>query len=87
MLLGFFTIFCVYYSNSNWTAYFPINSNKLFDGKGRVYNVPKILDNLHAFEDVKYRQYGPPYFSANLALYGAYFFMYPSTIAHHFVTE
>lgn len=49
--------------------------------------MPKILDNRHAFEDVKYRQYGPPYFSANLALYGAYFFMYPSTIAHHFVTE
>lgn len=88
MVLAFITILAVYYTNSNWTAYFPINSNKLFDGKAHVYDIRNLLNDDHAFDDAKYRRYGPPYFSAaNLITYGAYFFMYPFAIIYHFITE
>lgn len=88
MMLAFATILGVYYSNSNWTAYFPINSNKLYDGKAAIYDIRNIIDDNHGFDNSKYRLYGPPYFSAaNLVTYGAYFFMYPFAILYHFITE
>ena len=87
-MLGFFVILAVYYSNNKWTGYFPINSNKLYDNKGKIYDVHKILDDNSAFSNEKYQQMGPPYFSAaNLVLYGAYFAMYPFAIIYNFVTE
>lgn len=88
MILGFFTILTVYYTNNKWTAYFPINSNRLFNNRGEVYNVKQILNEKSAFDEAKYLKYGPPYFSAaNLVLYGAYFFMYPFAILYHTATE
>ncbi|GBL51314.1 OPT_family_small_oligopeptide_transporter [Candidozyma auris] len=88
MLLGFVTILMVYYSNNKWTSYFPINSNRLFNNKGEVYNVKKILNENKSFDHKKYMEYGPPYFAAaNLVLYGAYFCMYPFAILYHTVTE
>lgn len=88
MILAFFTIVGVYYTNNKWTAYFPINSNKLFDGKGQIYDIRNILNENHGFDNLKYSTYGPPYFSAaNLVTYGAYFFMYPFAILYHFITE
>ncbi|KAM9912117.1 hypothetical protein OXX69_002849 [Metschnikowia pulcherrima] len=87
-ILAFFTILAVYYSNNKWTAYFPINSNRLFNNKGEIYDVHRILNDDSEFDVKKYVQYGPPYFSAaNLVLYGAYFFMYPFAIFYHTVTE
>lgn len=87
-IFALFTILGVYYTNNKWTAYFPINSNKLFDGKGQIYKIRNILGDNHGFDDSKYRTYGPPYFSAaNLVTYGAYFFMYPFAILYHFITE
>lgn len=88
MCIGFFTILIVYYTNNKWTAYFPINSNRLFDNKGKVYDIHKILNDESGFDKEKYLKYGPPYFSAaNLVLYGAYFCMYPFAILYHTVTE
>lgn len=88
MLLACFTILAVYYSNNKWTAYFPINSNRLFDNRGKIYDVHKILNDKSQFDQQKYLQYGPPYFSAaNLVLYGAYFFLYPFAILYHTITE
>lgn len=87
-VLGFCTILLVYYTNNKWTAYFPINSNRLFNNKGKVYDVKKILNENSAFDNDKYMKYGPPYFSAaNLVLYGAYFCLYPFAILYHLVTE
>ncbi|KAF8000666.1 hypothetical protein HF325_004455 [Metschnikowia pulcherrima] len=87
-ILAFFTILAIYYSNNKWTAYFPINSNRLFNNKGEIYDVHRILNDDSEFDVKKYVQYGPPYFSAaNLVLYGAYFFMYPFAIFYHTVTE
>ncbi|KAK6454841.1 oligopeptide transporter protein [Scheffersomyces xylosifermentans] len=86
--LGFFVIIIVYYTNNKWTGYIPINSNRLFNNKGESYNIHDILTSDNAFDDKKYREIGPPYFSAaNLVLYGAYFCLYPFAILYHFVTE
>lgn len=88
MIIAFFTILIVYYTNNKWTAYFPINSNRLFNNRGEIYDVHKILNSESAFDQQKYLKYGPPYFSAaNLVLYGAYFFLYPFAILYHTVTE
>ncbi|ODV81732.1 OPT-domain-containing protein [Suhomyces tanzawaensis NRRL Y-17324] len=88
MVMGFFVILIVYYSNNKWTAYFPINSNKLFNNKGEIYKVHEILDENNAFDNKKYLEVGPPYFSAaNLVLYGAYFALYPFAILYNFATE
>lgn len=87
-MLGFFIILGVYYSNNNWTAYFPINSNRLFNNKGKVYQVHDILDENNSFDHKKYLEVGPPYFSAaNLVLYGAFFVLYPFAILYQLVTE
>ncbi|KAK6203493.1 oligopeptide transporter protein [Scheffersomyces amazonensis] len=87
-ILAFFVILLVYYTNNNWTGYLPINSNRLFNNKGQVYNVHDILDDNNLFDDSKYQKVGPPYFSAaNLVLYGAHFCLYPFAILYHFATE
>ncbi|KAI5959449.1 OPT6 [Candida theae] len=87
-IIGFFVIVIVYYSNNYFTAYFPINSNKLFNNKAEIYDVHSILNEKSQFSDDKYQQIGPPYFSAaNLVLYGAHFCLYPFAILYQFVTE
>ena len=43
--LGFIIILIVYYTNNNWTAYLPINSNRLFNNKAQLYNVHDILND------------------------------------------
>ncbi|CAH2354965.1 oligopeptide transporter 2 [[Candida] railenensis] len=87
-ILGFFVILAVYYTNNNWTGYLKINTNRLFNNKGGVFNVHDILNENNHFDNKKYKEVGPPYFSAaNLVVYGAYFCLYPFAILYHFVTE
>jgi OPT family small oligopeptide transporter len=80
LLAGAILIPAVYYSNYKWTSYLPINSNKLYTNKGEPYNTTMILtDGL--FDEKKYEQYSPPFYSAaNLVLYGAFFALYPYAI-------
>lgn len=70
-------IIAIYYSNNNYTRWLPINSNRLYDNKGKQYKVTKILTNF-VFDEEKYKSYSPPYYTAaNLMLYGAFFAIYP----------
>lgn len=86
--LGFLIIIILYYTNNNWTAYLPINSNRLFNNKGEVYKIHDILDENNAFDQNKYLDVGPPYFSsANLLIYLAFFVLYPFSILFHVATE
>lgn len=87
-LTAFFVILSVYYTNNKWTAYFPINSNRLFNNKAELYKVHDLLNDKLQFDPEKYKEIGPPYFSAaNLVLYGAYFALYPFAILYNFVVE
>ncbi|CAK9684795.1 OPT family small oligopeptide transporter [Candida parapsilosis] len=87
-LIGFVVILIVYYTNNYFTAYFPINSNKLYNNKAQIYDVHSILNEKNQFSNEKYQEVGPPYFSAaNLVLYGANFCLYPFAILYQLVTE
>ncbi|QNP96307.1 Oligopeptide transporter 5 [Yarrowia lipolytica] len=75
-LFGGLVILALYYSNNSWTGYIPINSNRLFDNKGKAFNVTRILTN-YRFDREKYLAYSTPYYSAgNLVLYSAFFAVY-----------
>lgn len=87
-VLAFFVICIIYYTNNKWTAYLPINTNELFNNKGEVYKVHNILNKDNHFDQNKYKEIGPPYFSAaNLVVYGAYFALYPFAIFYHILSE
>jgi OPT family small oligopeptide transporter len=87
-ILAFIVILIVYYTNNKWTGYLPINSNRLYDNEGKVYDIRQILDDKNYFDNDRYQQYLPPYFSAaNLVLYGANFALYPFAILYHFIVE
>lgn len=77
VMMAFFCIVGVYYSNYYWSAYLPINSNSIFTNTGASYQVSEVLtDGLLDLE--KYRAYSPPLYSAaNLVTYGAFFAIYP----------
>lgn len=85
--IAFFCILGVFYSNYKWTGYIPINSNSLYTNKSERYVVTKILtENL--FDDQKYREYSPPFYSAaNLVVYGASFAIYPFSFIYTFIVE
>ncbi|KAI5965582.1 OPT6 [Candida pseudojiufengensis] len=87
-ILGFLVILLVYYTNHYYSSYFPINSNYLFNNKAKVYDIHSILNEKNQFDDKKYQEVGPPYFSAaNLVIYGAHFCLYPFSILYNFATE
>ncbi|KAB8285324.1 OPT oligopeptide transporter protein-domain-containing protein [Yarrowia lipolytica] len=73
---GGLVILAVYYTNNSWTAHIPINSNRLFDNKGKSFNVTRILTD-YKFDKEKFLNYSTPYYSAgNLVLYSAFFSIY-----------
>ncbi|KAL6454682.1 LOW QUALITY PROTEIN: OPT2 Oligopeptide transporter 2 [Candida maltosa Xu316] len=84
-VLAFFAILGIWYSNYKWTAYLPINSNALFTNTGARYTVGSVVDlETSLFDNDKYQEVGPPFYSAaNLVVYGSFFALYP----FHFVYE
>lgn len=88
MLVGFFAILGVWYTNYKWSGYLPINSNALFTNTGDTYSVQKVLNSNSVFDNDKYQVYCPPFYTAaNLVLYGAFFAIYPFTIVFVFVSN
>ncbi|CAI5756014.1 unnamed protein product [Candida verbasci] len=84
MFISFFAIVGVWYNNYKWAGYVPINSNSLFTNTGDYYSVRAIVNENSSFDNEKYQEYGPPFYSAsNLVSYGAFFALYP----FHFVYE
>ncbi|KAG5422290.1 hypothetical protein I9W82_001385 [Candida metapsilosis] len=84
LVVSMFAVIGVYYSNTSWTGYLPINSQYLFSNKGKSYSVKAIVNENSLFDDKKYQEIGPPFYSAGqLVSYGAFFALYP----FHFVYE
>ncbi|CCE41472.1 uncharacterized protein CPAR2_800240 [Candida parapsilosis] len=84
MFIGFFAILGIWYSNYKWTGYMPINSNALFTNTGESYSVRAVVNENSLFDNEKYQEIGPPFYTAaNLVVYGAFFAIYP----FHFVYE
>ncbi|KAJ0385808.1 hypothetical protein COL922a_005612 [Colletotrichum nupharicola] len=81
-LLGF-VIMGIYYTNAWNTAYIPINSNRVFDHFGELYNVSRALDDRGMYDHEKYMDYSAAYLgAANTLVYGSFFALYSAAITH-----
>ncbi|KAF5674560.1 sexual differentiation process isp4 [Fusarium heterosporum] len=82
-LLSFFFILGIYYGNAYYTAYLPVNSNRVFDNFGALYNVSAILDERGIFDPEKYEMYSPAFLTAaHLGSYVFFFAIYTAAIAY-----
>ncbi|KAJ7064276.1 OPT-domain-containing protein [Mycena amicta] len=65
----------LWFSNTWFTSYFPINSNHVYDNTGNLYTVSKAVGNNTLFDKELYDNYSPAYLAAgNILLYGALIF-------------
>lgn len=82
-MLTFPIIAAIWYTNTWYTAYLPINSNGVFDNTGNRYNVSRAVNAQTLFNAESYRAYSPAYLAAgNLILYAVFFALYTATITH-----
>ncbi|AOW05647.1 OPT oligopeptide transporter protein-domain-containing protein [Yarrowia lipolytica] len=87
MFVAGFIILAVWYTNTQYAGYLPINSADVFDNTGLPFNVSRILTN-NEFDEAKYRAYSPPYYAAaNLVVYGAFFAVYPMSFFYTVIME
>lgn len=74
------------YSNTWNMAYLPVNSNRVFDHFGGLYNVSMIIDDRGWFDHDKYVSYSAAYLAAGQSiLYCAYYCIYSAAIVHVFI--
>lgn len=86
ILLTSVIIISVYYTNTYYTAYLPINSNHPFNHFGKRYNVIAILDDRGIIDIEKYQAYSPPYLSAaNVVNYMFFFSIYIAALTYGFL--
>ena len=80
-ILGFLAVAGVYWTNSKWSGYLPINSPSLYTNTGEIYRVTSVVNENSLFDIEKYQEYGPPFYTAgNLVAYGSYFVLYPFSV-------
>ena len=83
MLLSMPIILAIWYTNTWYTGYMPINVNRPYDRFGNRYKVTRIIDKNGFYDQAAYEAYSPLYLSAAYALlYGTYFAIYPATIVY-----
>ncbi|RCK58967.1 Oligopeptide transporter 2 [Candida viswanathii] len=83
MTIAFFAILGIWYRNYKWTGFLPINDNGLFSNRGERYAVTSIVNEQSLFDQEKYQEVGPPFYTAaNLVVYGAFFALYPFHIVY-----
>ncbi|ORX37519.1 OPT oligopeptide transporter protein-domain-containing protein [Kockovaella imperatae] len=81
ILIGAIMVLACYYSNAWNTGYIPINSNAAWSNTAERYNVSKILDSKHQFQDELFQDYSQPWMSAGFVIsYLWYFALYSATI-------
>lgn len=79
-------ILIMYYTNSSWAGYMPINSNTAFNNQGTAYNVSLVLTPENTVDVEAYKAYGPPYYAvANLFVTGATYVYYTFSIVYVFI--
>lgn len=87
-IASMFVIIAIYYSNTSWTGYLPLNSNSLYTNTGEEYEVLEIVNDAGLFDQAKYEEIGPPFYTAaNLLCYGAFFALYPFQLVYEFGTQ
>jgi len=74
----------LWYTNTWFTGYLPINDNGVFDRFGKAYNVTRVMDpQTQTLNVTAYEEYSPTYLSAGNGIqYGFFFAMYTALIVH-----
>ncbi len=86
MCFGLLVIIGLWYTNSYNTSYLPINSNRVYDHFGHLYNVSRAINNKGLFDAEKYEAYSPAFMAAgNLTVYFFFFAIYTATISYTFL--
>ncbi|PVF96622.1 OPT-domain-containing protein [Serendipita vermifera] len=86
MLISFPIIVAIWFTNTWYTAYMPININKPYDRFGERYKVTSIVNEDGLFDQAAYEAYSPLYLSAsNAFLYGVFFAIYPATLVYAYL--
>lgn len=81
--VSMFVIIAVYYTNTYYTSYLPINSNLPYDHFGKAYNVSSVINEHAIFDGAKYEAYSPPFLSASkVVVYMFSFGVYTAAIAY-----
>jgi hypothetical protein len=84
--LSMFVILAIWYSNSFNTGYLPINSNRVFDNTGGLFNVSKVINKKGLFDAAKYEAYSQANLSAGYAVVYLFFFaIYTATISYAYL--
>ncbi|KAM5344246.1 hypothetical protein ACJ41O_012783 [Fusarium nematophilum] len=82
-VLGGITIIAMYWSNTYYTGYLPINTNTMFAHNATRYNVSAILDENGLLDEAKYQAYSPVYIAASSITYYIFFFaVYSAVISY-----
>ncbi|KAL8281284.1 hypothetical protein RQP46_006318 [Phenoliferia psychrophenolica] len=76
----------LYFTNTWYSAYMPINSASLYDNTGNVYNISRVLTHDYRLDEAAYAAYGPAYqTTGNAVAFFSYFALYPATLVHVFL--
>ncbi|PVH13552.1 OPT family small oligopeptide transporter [Candidozyma duobushaemuli] len=87
-VLGLCLIAALWWKNYKWTGFLPINSNRIFTNKGKVYSVTAVLNENNKLDQEKYEKVGPPFYSAaNLIVYGTFLALYPLNFFYVLLTN
>ncbi|KAI1452673.1 OPT-domain-containing protein [Annulohypoxylon moriforme] len=79
-------IAALWYTNTYNTGYLPINSNRVFDNTGALYNVSNAVDDRGLFDAVKYEAYSFPFLSAgSINIYLFFFAIYSAIISYAYL--
>lgn len=74
MLISGCVVAGIWYTNTYNTGYMPINSNRIFDNTGGLYNVSRSINEKALFDAAKYEAYSPAYLAAgNIVVYVFFF--------------
>ena len=90
---SFWVVLAFWYSNVYNTGYLPINTNRVYDHFGKLYNVTLATNDKGHFDQTRYENYSPPFIGAgNVVMYLSFFGIYTSTLTyaalyhHHEIT-
>ncbi len=79
-----FLVLGVWYSNAWGTGHLPLNSNRVYDHFGHLYNVSRAIHRKSGlFDAEKYEKYSPAFLaSGNITIYIFYFSIYSATLVY-----
>ena len=81
--ISLFLVLGLWYSNSYSTGYLPLNTNRVYDHFGRIYNITRAINEDGLFNSEGYEKYSPAFLTAgNLTIYVFTFAIYSATFTY-----